>query len=175
MAELRYLHAASGSTSYRTVAEPIETPDLPRPDLRVLPRPTSDRGRWRKLTAFVLFVIVLGSLGAIVVARSEMAVTESTLQKLDGAIVAAQARHDALAATVASLTAPSRIVGYAESKLHMVPATGARIVTGPTLTQTQSVAAVPAAPGGAPYPAGSQVMMPSQTQSSASSGSTQGG
>ncbi|MGC8465735.1 MAG: hypothetical protein ACP5O0_07370 [Acidimicrobiales bacterium] len=175
MAELRYLHASSGGANESLPVEPYAAPEPQRPDLRVLPSPTRDRSRWRRLIAFALFIVVLSSLGAIVVARAEMAATESTLQRLDSAIVAAQARQASLQAIVASLTAPSRIVSYAEGQLHMVPASGARFVNGPDLSQSQGVASVPAAPGGAPYPAGSQVTSTSQSQSALTAGSSQGG
>lgn len=127
------------------------------PELVVLDRPRRLSGLRSKIVPVVLAGVVFGALTAVIVGRAEMAAMNIRLQAVNQQIANATLRQSDLALSLSNLSSPRRIVSYAETQLHMVPAGSQKIITGPSISSTTIAASVPQASISAPYPAGSQV------------------
>lgn len=156
MAEVRALpvHRISRES---TAPSRQDTPFYSPPELVVLDRPKRLAGLRSRLAPVVLAVAVFGALTAVIVGRAEMAAMNNRLQAVNQQIANATLRQSDLALSLSNLSSPQRIVTYAETRLHMVPAPSQSVVNGASVSGASSAASVPQPSMSAPYPAGSQV------------------
>ena len=94
--------------------------DSKKPDLKVLVTSKRSISIPRRILPALFLVLIGGGLLATVWARSEMATYQMQLIATEQAMATAQSSHEQLLLETSNLDSPSRIVGYASSKLGMV-------------------------------------------------------
>ncbi|NNN13801.1 MAG: hypothetical protein HKL81_08655 [Acidimicrobiaceae bacterium] len=128
-----------------------------KPDLRVLVTSKHSISIPRRILPALLLVLIGGGLLATVWARSEMATYQMQLIATEQATATAQTAHEQLLLESSSLESPSRIVGYASSKLGMVFPNTLSVKAGSGAASATKVLILPApvAETQLPLPAGS--------------------
>lgn len=113
-------------------------PQAPRrTPLRVVTRPSrGHRGRRRPVALVLSVVLVTASMLAVVLGHALLAEGQVRLSKAQAALSAEQAKNRQEQLATARLEMPSRIVGQAEVRLHMV--------------QPQQITQIPYTPPGQP-------------------------
>lgn len=140
----------------------------PTPELLLLTKPRRIDVLRRRVVPVTISLLVISALGVAAIARAEMAKMEIAVQMLQTKITAAESSHTSLVLKEAQLSAPSRIVTFAESRLGMSHATSEQIVAGGSVAgSTKETLVTPA--DGAPYAAGSQYAPPTTMTTSVAS------